>query len=101
VFAPVSKELNLDFHGLEWTLLKLHRAVMKRGKITGSGMSIMILHRAVLNFLELSPGWNDFHRKYTGGYELTLRIIGLFWVFVEIHRAGTYPTSGSTGLFWI
>jgi hypothetical protein len=56
------------------------------------------IHRAVVNFLELSPGWNDFHRKCTGRYELTRRITGLFWIFMEIHRAGTYPTSRFTGL---
>jgi hypothetical protein len=59
------------------------------------------IHRAVVNFLELSPGWNDFHHKCTGWYELTRRITGLFRIFVEIHRAGTYPMSRFTGLYWI
>jgi hypothetical protein len=63
--------------GLLWTLLELHRAVMKRGKITGPGMSIMLFHRAVLKFLELSPGWNEYHDISPGRSELSGTFTGL------------------------
>ena len=30
------------------------------------GQNLHEIYRAVVNFLELSPGWNDFHQKCTG-----------------------------------
>jgi hypothetical protein len=64
--SPGCCELFGTFTGLEWTLLELHQAVTKRGKFTGLFRIFVEIHRAVVNFLELSPGWNDFHHKCTG-----------------------------------
>ena len=67
------------------------------GKFTGLEWILREIHRAGMDFTGDSPGWNDFHRKYTGWYEFTRRITGLLRIFVEIHRAGTDPSQGSPG----
>jgi hypothetical protein len=54
------------FTGLEWNLPENHRAVTKRGKFTGLEWILREIHRAGMDLTGDSPGWNDFHRKYTG-----------------------------------
>jgi hypothetical protein len=118
-FTGLLRNEGTKFTGLEWILLELHRAGLDFTRDSPGCNGFYWRFTGLLRNEESSPGWNGFYWNFTGLEWILLEIHragmtftgnaladmnllegspGCYGFFVEIHRAGTDPTSRFTGL---